>query len=472
MHVEEPPGDILVFLTGQEEIEAMDRLLQDRATRLPPGTQAIAVTPIFAALPSVQQLRAFRPPPPGARKVILATNIAETSVTIPGVRYVIDPGLVKARAFDARIGVESLAVTPISKAQARQRSGRAGREAPGKCFRLYTEAAFEQLRDATPPEILRCNLAAVALQLTALGIRNLLAFDFMDPPPRAAIAKALEQLYTLGALTGEGHLSRPLGEQMARFPLDPLYSRAVLAAARFRCAEEMLTAVAMLSVENAFFAPKDKLAEAKAARQRFVSREGDHVTLVNVFRAYHREASAGSPPGAPAGPVPPGGREQAGTSDRKSKHARARESSLRAWCHSHFLNGRALKRGLDVYRQLRGYCEGLRLEVASCGDDFTPFRRCLAASFFLHAARRQPDGTYRALASGQTVAIHPSSVLLGRKPECVVFNELVRTTRQYIRDVTRIDATWLAELAPQFYRRRLLRDGAAGAAAGAANGVY
>eukprot|EP00897_Mesotaenium_endlicherianum_P007228 jgi/Mesen1/6533/ME000333S05841 len=469
IHVEEEPGDVLVFLTGQEEIEALERLLQERAASLPRGVLSLAVAPIYAALPSEQQLRVFKPAPPGSRKVILATNIAETSVTIPGIRYVVDPGLVKARAFNAKIGVESLAVVPISKAQARQRSGRAGREAPGKCYRLYTEGGFDALADATVPEIRRCNLASVVLQLTALGIRDIPAFDFMDKPPQAAILKALEHLYVLGALTREGQLSQPVGVQMARFPLDPLYSRAVLVSEGFGCAQEMLAAVAMLSAESVFFAPKDKLAEANAAKKRFASKDGDHVTLVNVFRAYLAEALKSttngaflSSSGAGSGDIAPsanggGGTAPAHVGSEKKKSAHSLGSSkragdARAWCRTNFLNARALNKALDIFRQLRGYCEGLKMKIISCGDDMLAFRRALAAAFFVNAARRQPDNSYRALASGQTVSIHPSSVLFSAKPECVVFNALVRTNRQYIRDVTVIEPMWLVEMVPNFYK--------------------
>uniref|UniRef100_A0A7I4EI91 RNA helicase n=1 Tax=Physcomitrium patens TaxID=3218 RepID=A0A7I4EI91_PHYPA len=204
IHLEEIPGDILLFLTGQEEIESMERLLKERASHLSPKVPKLLVVPIYAALPSEQQMRVFQPAPDGTRKVILATNIAETSLTIPGIRYVIDPGLVKARAYNPRTGVESLEVVPVSKAQARQRSGRAGRERPGKCFRLYTEDLYRKLEDSTVPEIKRCNLANVVLQLKAFGIDDVLGFDFMDKPSRIAIVKSLEHLYSLGALTDEG----------------------------------------------------------------------------------------------------------------------------------------------------------------------------------------------------------------------------------------------------------------------------
>jgi len=213
LHCDEGPGDALVFLTGQDEIQSAERLIRERAAALPSDSRRLQleVVPMYAALPPEAQMRAFAPAPEGTRKIVLSTNIAETSITIPGVRYVIDSGFVKMRAYNAHLGAACLEVAPVSKAQARQRSGRAGREAAGRCFRLYTEDAFSQLTATTEPEIKRANLAAVVLQLKSLGIEDILSFDFMDPPPKAALLRALELLYALGALDVKGQLTSPLG---------------------------------------------------------------------------------------------------------------------------------------------------------------------------------------------------------------------------------------------------------------------
>ncbi|XP_059445205.1 pre-mRNA-splicing factor ATP-dependent RNA helicase DEAH10-like isoform X2 [Corylus avellana] len=429
IHLEERPGDILVFLTGQEEIESVERLVKERLQQLPEGSRKLLAAPIFSALPSEKQMRVFAPAPAGFRKVILATNIAETSVTIPGIRYVIDPGFVKARSYDPVKGMESLIIVPTSKAQALQRSGRAGREGPGKCFRLYPESEFEKLDDSTKPEIKRCNLANVILQLKALGVDDILGFDFMEKPSRASIVKSLEQLFLLGALTDECKLSDPVGHQMAQLPLDPIYSRALILASQFNCLEEMLITVAMLSVESIFYAPREKLEEARTAMKCFSCPEGDHLTLVNVYRASNEFLE----------------KRTVGLSKEKN------EKILRKWCKENFINSRSLRHARDVHSQIRGNVEQMGLRLASCGDDMLQFCRCLAASFFLNAALKQPEGTYRALASGQVVQIHPSSVLFRAKPECIVFNELVQTNHKYIRNITKIDYLWLAELAPQYY---------------------
>ncbi|TVU12245.1 hypothetical protein EJB05_45878, partial [Eragrostis curvula] len=329
IHLEEGPGDILAFLTGQEEIESLERLIHERARLLPPDSTKIWTTPIYSSLPSEQQMNAFKPASAGTRKVVLATNIAETSVTIPGIKYVIDPGMVKARSYSPVTGMESLIVIPVSKAQALQRSGRAGREGPGKCFRLYQESEFDKLEDSTVPEIKRCNLSNVVLQLKALGIDDIIGFDFMDKPSRTAILKSLEQPILLGALTDDYKLSDPVGVHMARLPLDPMYSKALIVSSEFKCLKEMLIVVSMLSVESIFFSPREKLEEARAARKGFESLEGDHITLVNVYRA-------------------------AAECLEKSKNANAKEKTmekaLNRWCRENFINYRSLRHARDVHR--------------------------------------------------------------------------------------------------------------------------
>lgn len=213
IHLDEGPGDILVFLTGHDDIEAAEQLLSQRASILLMDSQhfGLIIVPLYAALAPEAQLRVFEPAPQGFRKVILATNIAETSVTIPGIRYVVDSGFVKMRTYSARLGADCLEVVPISQAQARQRSGRAGREGPGKVYRLYTEKAFETLQKTTEAEIKRANLASVVLQLKAMGIRDVLAFDFIDSPSRGALLRAFELLFALGALDTKGSLTETIG---------------------------------------------------------------------------------------------------------------------------------------------------------------------------------------------------------------------------------------------------------------------
>ncbi|XP_074263483.1 pre-mRNA-splicing factor ATP-dependent RNA helicase DEAH10 [Silene latifolia] len=429
IHLEEALGDILIFLTGQEEIESVEGLVREKLRQFPENNQNLVTVSIFASLPSEQQMKVFMPAPNGFRKVILATNIAETSVTIPGIKYVIDPGVVKARNFNPKTGVESLSIIPTSKAQALQRSGRAGREGPGKCFRLYPENEFEKLLDSTVPEIKRCNLSNVILQLKALGVDDIIGFDFMEKPSRMAIVKSLEELFLLGALTDDSKLSDPVGQQMAKLPLDPVYSKALILSSQFNCLEEMLITVAMLSVESIFYMPRDKQDEAKNVIKHFASPEGDHITFINVYRSCDDFMN----------------KANVGISKEKSL------KNLRKWCKDNFVNARSLRHARDVHSQIQSHVKQMGFRISSCGEDMLLFRRCLAAAFFLNAALRQPDGTYRALSSSQVVQIHPTSLLFRTKADCIIFDELLRTNQNYIRNITIIDPMWLAELAPHFF---------------------
>ena len=538
VHAEEQPGDVLVFLTGQDEIEALARLLVDRSrgesashggggggggkrqqhsnpqssspfpllsspndnsSTLPllsPRGERLFVVPLYAALSADAQAAAFAAPPPGTRKVVLATNVAETSVTVPGVRFVVDSGLVKLRSFDAARGADSLAVVPVSKAQAKQRAGRAGREAPGKCFRLYTEESYCGLAAITLPEIARVNLRGTVLQLAALGVKDPLRFDFMDRPPAAALLRAVESLVALGAFEiprgggdrgGKIRLTE-VGAAMARLPVDPPLARVLLAAAAADNNDgddnsspsgsssspitlDAAAVVAMVSTDQVFLDSPSKRERATDLRARFAARgDGDAVTALRVFRGFQ-----GTPPEARKG-----------------------------WCSDFYFSYRALRKAVDIYGQLLDHLVGLgllkgrkksllakkgsgseeskKLEIDSHLDapeppaDTAPLRRALAAGLFAHAALRSPDGSYHVIATGAKVAIHPSSVLCGigagggggnssnnqqqqsrqrlaPPPACIVFDELLRTARDYARGVTAVEASWLPEIAPAFFAR-------------------
>ncbi|CAM8953517.1 unnamed protein product [Rhodiola kirilowii] len=350
IHLKEEAGDILVFLTGQEEIESVERFIREKLQQLPEDNRKLLPIPIYASLPYEKQMQVFKPAPNGIRKVILATNIAETSVTIPGIKYVIDPGMVKAKTYNAKTGVESLVIVQTSKAQALQRRGRAGREGPGKCYRLYPETKSP-------------------------GVDDIIGFDFMEKPSRMAIVKSLEQLYLLGAITDEYKLSDPVGIQMARLPLDPMYSKALILANEFKCLDEMLVTVAMLSAESIFYAPCDKLQESRASAKNFSDPEGDHITLINVFRSAHDFLNKSEP---------------------ESSHEKT-EKKLRKWCKDNFVDSRSLKHARDIHSQIQRQVQQMGFCISSCGDDMMPFRKCLAASFFLNAAEKQPDDTKDAI---------------------------------------------------------------------------
>ncbi|KAG0022313.1 ATPdependent RNA helicase [Podila clonocystis] len=285
IHTKEPAGDILVFMTGRDEIETVVSEIRERATTLPPNKYAeILALPIYAGLQAEEQMLVFDLAEQGVRKVVIATNVAEASITIPGIGYVVDSGFVKLRAYNPRTGMETLTTTAISQASAHQRSGRAGRIKNGKAYRLYTEDSFQKnMRQISVPEIQRSNLAGLVLQLKALGIENVLRFDFMTSPPAELMSKALELLYSLGALDKIGRLTIPLGMHLAEFPLDPLLGKILLDSNKFGCSHEILTIAAMVSVQNIFINPTSPHAEEQ--HRRFGAQEGDHITLLNRYFA-------------------------------------------------------------------------------------------------------------------------------------------------------------------------------------------
>ncbi|XP_048376075.2 pre-mRNA-splicing factor ATP-dependent RNA helicase DHX16 isoform X1 [Stegostoma tigrinum] len=424
IHVTQAPGDILVFLTGQEEIETTCEMLQDRCRRLGSKIAELLVLPIYANLPSDMQAKIFEPTPAGARKVVVATNIAETSLTIDGIIYVIDPGFCKQKSYNARTGMESLIVTPCSKASANQRAGRAGRVAAGKCFRLYTAWAFKhEMEETSVPEIQRTNLGNVVLLLKSLGINDLIHFDFMDPPPHETLVLALEQLYALGALNHLGELTK-LGRRMAELPVDPMLSKMILASERYQCSEEILTIAAMLSVNNAiFYRPKDKVVHADNARMNFFLPGGDHLVLLNVYTQW----------------------VESGYSTQ--------------WCYENFIQFRSMRRARDVRDQLEGLMERIEVEMKSSAGDNVLIRKTITAGFFYHTARLTRTG-YKTVKHQQAVYVHPNSSLFEEQPRWLIYHELVFTTKEFMRQVIEIDSNWLLEVAPHYYKSKELQDAA------------
>ncbi|KAI0446978.1 P-loop containing nucleoside triphosphate hydrolase protein [Xylaria telfairii] len=424
IHTSQGKGDILVFLTGQDEIEAAEQQLTDTARKLGNRVKELIICPIYANLPSDLQSKIFEPTPENARKVVLATNIAETSLTIDGITYVIDPGYVKENVYNPATGMSNLVVVPCSRASANQRSGRAGRVGPGKCFRLYTRYAYmNEMDESTTPEIQRTNLNGVVLQLKSLGINQLLEFEFMDPPPTESLIGALNQLFALQALNHKGELTK-VGRQMAEFPTDPMLAKAVLAADKFKCVDEVLSIVAMLSEASAlFFRPKDKKIHADSARNRFTVKDGgDHVTLLNIWNQW--VDSDFSP----------------------------------VWSRENFLQQRSLTRARDVRDQLAKLCERVEVAPSSCGaSNLEPIQKALTAGFFPNAARLQRGGdSYRTLKNNTTVYIHPSSVLMKSDPpeKTVIYYELVLTNKEYMRSCMPIRPQWLNEVAPHFHKKK------------------
>ncbi|KAK5168306.1 uncharacterized protein LTR77_006875 [Saxophila tyrrhenica] len=431
IHASEPEGDILLFLTGREEIETAVDMIAERMQALPPHTDKLLSLPLYAGLPVEQQMYVFEPAPEQTRKVICATNIAEASVTISGIVYVIDSSFVKLRAYNPQTGIETLTATPISKASATQRAGRAGRTKAGKCYRLCTEAAHSSLADTTVPEIQRSNLAPTILQLKALGIDNIARFDFLTPPPSDLIIRALELLYSLGALDDYAKLTKPLGTRMAELAVEPMLAKCLLSSPDFGCLSEMLTIAAMTSLQGNVWFSHDEKRKEESARRKFAVEEGDHLTLLNVYTAFITK----------------------GKKDMK-------------WCQQHYLNFKSMTRAVSVRNQLRRYLERFGIDVSESlaqqpvgkvgGMPMEEqVRRCLTSGYFAHAARMAADGTFRSVSGDVVLHAHPGSLMFNRKADWVVFGEVVETgEKTFIRDVTKIEKGWLMEYAPEYYRVR------------------
>ncbi|KAI0653665.1 pre-mRNA-splicing factor ATP-dependent RNA helicase PRP43 [Cubamyces menziesii] len=429
IHRTEEPGDILLFLTGEEEIEDACRKIKLEADDLlnqdPDSVGPLVCIPLYSSLPPQQQQRIFDPAPPPrvpggppGRKVIVSTNIAETSLTIDGIVYVVDPGFFKQKVYNPRIRVESQLITPISKASAQQRAGRAGRTRPGKCFRLYTEKDFmTELEEQTHPEILCTNLATTVLELAKLGVKDLVRFDYVDAPAPETLLRALELLNYLAALDDKGKLTA-LGSIMAEFPLDPQMAKMLISSPEFNCSNEILTIVAMLSVPNVWLRPPNQRKKADAAKAMLTVPGGDHLTLMNVYNNYVN-----------------------------NKHDKN-------WCWNNYLSARALMQAENVRSQLLRTMERYEIDLVTTQDErrlWTNIRKALVCGFFMQVAHKEGKrSTYLTMKDDQVVQLHPSCGL-NTSPEWVIFNEFVLTTRPYIRMVTEVRPEWLLEYAPNYY---------------------
>jgi pre-mRNA-splicing factor ATP-dependent RNA helicase DHX15/PRP43 len=427
IHRCEGPGDVLVFLTGEQEIEAACEQIRSQVSQFS-GSESIGelvVYPLYSSLPPAQQQKIFKDAPgpkypggPPGRKVVISTNIAETSLTIDGVVFVVDPGFSKQKVYNPRIRVESLLVSPISRASAKQRSGRAGRTRPGKCFRLYTERSFnDELLEQTYPEILRSKMSTVVLTLLKLGVEDLVHFDFMDPPAPETLMRALELLNYLGALDDEGHLTE-IGTCMSELPVDPQLAKMLIASPDYHCSNEILSIVAMLSVPQVFMRPKEAAKAADASKAQFAHIDGDHLTMLNAYHAYKQ--NEGNP----------------------------------QWCYDNFISARAMGSANSVRDQLARLMDRLGLQLCSTpfasSDYYTNIKKALCAGMFMQVAHKERSGHYLTVKDNQIVQLHPSSVL-DHKPDWVLFEEFVLTTKNYIRTVTGVQAEWLIEIAPHYF---------------------
>lgn len=468
-------GDILVFLTGQDEIDAATSLLREYEEVIANSTipdsplKRLQILPLYASMSHSMQMSVFSKAPPGTRKVILATNIAETSLTIPGIRIVIDSGMQKIRDFDGGLfgSLETLTVRPTSKAAARQRSGRAGREAPGIVFRLYTETSFDTLTENTPPEITRTPLPSVLLSLKATGIDDVLNFPFLDAPPTQEVIRALEELFLFGALNKKGKLTS-VGHFMAACPLVPALAKSLVVALELGVSREVMCILSMLAAEVSISAPNtsdlqtstddDYVLPGGDGISKYICASGDHMTLLRVFDAHY---SAGG--------------------------------NRKRWCRDHRIDVKAMRLSLDIFNQLARFLsrqtksnlskkinessstavvsdsernfenntslmeEEMKIYLAEVSESSSIIRKidnevailkALCAGHFLQCATRQADGSYRTFVGRHTCYIHPSSTLQRlapkNRPQCVIYHELTHTSRTYIRTLSGVNPVDIA----------------------------
>ncbi|KAJ3476329.1 hypothetical protein NLI96_g11231 [Meripilus lineatus] len=426
IHLQQGPGDILVFLTGREEIDRCLQELSELLPTLPRNAPRLKLFALHAGLSTAEQLSAFEPAERGSRKVIVSTNIAEASVTIDGIKFVVDSGFVKIRTFNPTSGLSSLSTIPVSLASAVQRAGRAGRTSSGICFRLYSASTLDALVPTTQPEITRTDLTTVVLQLKSLGIDDLMKFEWVTSPPAESLLRALETLVASGMIDEDGRLT-VIGEKVAECPVEVNIARMLYASKDHRCGEEILTIAAMTTVQDVFIIPDGAPgALAELERRKFTAEEGDPrstiILLLIFFEVYNAFTRYG------------------------------RSSS---WCKSHSLSFRALSRAVSIRSQLKKYMQRFSLPTESCEGDAKRLRRCLVSGYWRNGARWAADGTYRSIRGSTVLHVHPNSVLFTRKPASgwVVFHEMEETKKTQIRILTEIDPDWLLEYGHKYHDR-------------------
>ncbi|MBE1550647.1 ATP-dependent helicase HrpA [Mycobacterium sp. OAS707] len=408
----EPPGDVLVFLSGEREIRDTADALRDLKTT--------EVLPLYARLPTAEQQKVFAPHT--GRRVVLATNVAETSLTVPGIRYVVDPGTARISRYSRRTKVQRLPIEPISQASAAQRAGRSGRVAPGVCIRLYSEEDFASRPRFTDPEILRTNLAAVILQMAALGLGEVEKFGFLDPPDKRSIRDGVLLLQELGAFDRDGSITE-VGRRLARLPLDPRIGRMILQADTEGCVREVLVLAAALSIPDPRERPADREEAARQKHARFADERSDFISYLNLWR-YLRE-------------------------QRKERSGNA----FRRMCREEFLHYLRIREWQDLTGQLRSIARDIGIRESD--EDASPasIHAALTAGLLSHLGLREGDSREYTGARNTRFVLAPGSVLTKRPPSWVVVAELVETSRLYGRIAARIEPEGIERLAEHLVQR-------------------
>lgn len=438
----ETTGDILCFLPGQEEIDKAVAILNKIIPYLDESVPRITAYPLYAALPPKDQAKVFEPLKGFKRKIVLATNIAETSVTIPGVKYVIDCGLRKVKVWRHQLGLATLLTVPVSKASVAQRAGRAGRESSGKCFRLFTEADYKQLPKQSESEITRCEITSPILMLKQYGVQDIVNWSWLEHPGKEAIISGLKELYELGALNEQGRVT-DRGRKMALLPLAPHLSNVLIHAQETQVLPYVIDIVSCLSVENLVLNPlpeeRDEVNERRRALCTLGSKHGDLIMLKELFDMYQSLQS---------------------------------NSEKQEWCKQLCVSQRGFKNVIKVREQLTGYMKRLYNEPVESKTkqdtlqpeediatnllqppDIAGVLKCFLYGFVKNTAIGMPDKSFRTTPTGEPISIHPSSMLfmnsgdeIGPCP-AILYIEHVFTTKGYARSVSRIELAWLQEIA-------------------------
>ncbi|WP_313646679.1 ATP-dependent RNA helicase HrpA [Pseudomonas sp.] len=407
------PGDVLVFLPGEREIRDAAEILRKAQLR------HTEILPLYARLSPAEQQRIFQPHP--GRRVVLATNVAETSLTVPGIRYVIDSGTARISRYSYRAKVQRLPIEAVSQASANQRKGRCGRVEPGICVRLYSEEDFNSRPAFTDPEILRTNLAAVILQMLHLRLGAIDAFPFIEPPDGKAISDGFNLLQELSAVNRENQLT-PIGRQLARLPIDPRLGRMLLEGARLGSLQEVLIVTSALSVQDPRERPPERQQAADQAHAQWKDVDSDFAALVNLWRGFEEQRQA------------------------------LTANPLRNWCRKQFLNYLRLREWRDAHRQLALICRDLQLAVNKDACDYQKMHKAILSGLLSQIGHKTEDGDYQG-ARQRRFWVHPSSGLGRKRPQWVMAAELVETTKLYARMVAKIEPDWIEPLAGHLVKK-------------------
>ncbi|OBK71890.1 ATP-dependent RNA helicase HrpA [Mycobacterium sp. 1274761.0] len=411
----EPPGDVLVFLSGEREIRDTAEALRAVVDEL------TEVLPLYARLPTAEQQRVFTPHRT-RRRIVLATNVAETSLTVPGIRYVVDPGTARISRYSRRTKVQRLPIEPISQASAAQRAGRSGRVAPGVCIRLYSEEDFASRPRYTDPEILRTNLAAVILQMAALHLGDMESFPFLDPPDRRSVRDGVQLLQELGAFDDKGAIT-PVGRRLAQLPIDPRLARMILQADAEGCVREALVLAAALAIPDPRERPADKEEAARQKHARFADEHSDFISYLNLWR-YLRE-------------------------QRKERSG----NSFRRMCRDEFLHYLRIREWQDLSGQLRSITRDMGIREQDAAADPARVHAAVTAGFLSHIGLREGDSREFQGARNARFVLAPGSALTKRPPRWVVVADLVETSRLFGRTAARIQPEDVERVAAHVVQR-------------------